>query len=100
MVRCDRCDGYVSRDYARVFGNNDDRVLSCPHCPAEWARSEERPEEKERKLTFRMSEFEDSAEATEPTGSEVGSSGDHEAPEARGAGGRFGRVGRAVSGLF
>lgn len=93
MVRCDRCDGYVSRDYARVFGDNRDRVTSCPNCQTGRAAGEEPSEERsEQKLTFKMSEF----DADEQTPS----NDDSDASEASGAGGRFGRVGAAVSGLF
>ncbi|MEM4780690.1 MAG: hypothetical protein QXG03_03900 [Halalkalicoccus sp.] len=92
MVRCDRCDGYVSRDYARVFGDNEGLVGNCPNCRAGWDDGEDEPEESpDRKLRFRMSEFEtDESEADEAT-----------TPESAGAKtGRFGRVGKAVSGLF
>lgn len=101
MVRCDRCDGYVSRDYARVFGDNDDRVASCPNCPAEWIGSEDGHEERsERKLTFRMSEFETDDGASEVDTSGIDSSDERGVSETEPFGGRFGRVGRAVSGLF
>lgn len=93
MVHCDRCGGYVSRDYVRVFGDNHDCVASCPNCRAGWTDGEGQSEERsERKLTFRMSEF-DASER-------VPSNGESGGPVPESVGGRFGRVGRAVSGLF
>jgi DNA-directed RNA polymerase subunit RPC12/RpoP len=29
---CEGCDGYVSAQFARVFGDNEDRVYACPAC--------------------------------------------------------------------
>lgn len=29
---CRQCDSQVSRQFARVFGNNDDVVFACPNC--------------------------------------------------------------------
>ncbi|MDL5362771.1 hypothetical protein [Halalkalicoccus sp. NIPERK01] len=98
MVRCDCCDGYVSRDYARVFGDNHDCVTSCPNCQTGWDDGTEADEERsERKVTFRMSEFESdtasgSGDAPVPS--------DSAGSETTDGGSRFGRVGRAVSGLF
>lgn len=104
MVRCNHCDGYVSRDYARVFGDNHNQVSNCPNCPISWQEEEaEEPEETDRKLTFRMSEFEPS-EPREPTESSEPSSAVENNGPAESAverdDGPFGRVGRAVSGLF
>ncbi len=92
MVHCNRCDGYVSRDYARVFGDNDDRVTSCPNCRAGWVDEDSTDEPSERKMTFTMSEFDAENRSS-------GNEGD-ETAEAEPAAGRFGRVGAAVSGLF
>lgn len=101
MVRCNRCDGYVSRDYARVFGDNHDDVTSCPDCPPERADSDGgREEGSERKLTFRMSEFETDERRSGTDGSGVASSDGREVSKVEPSGGRFGRVGKAVSGLF
>ncbi|MCL7417707.1 MAG: hypothetical protein M8354_07705, partial [Halalkalicoccus sp.] len=100
-VRCNRCDGYVSRDYARVFGDNDDQVVSCPNCPVEWVGSDDGHEERpERKLTFRMSEFETDEGSSTTDRSEAVTSNEGGVSEAEPSGGRFGRVGKAVSGLF
>ena len=30
--RCRNCNAYVSQQFARVFGNNDDRVQACIQC--------------------------------------------------------------------
>jgi len=30
--RCRNCNAYVSQQFARVFGNNDDRVRGCIRC--------------------------------------------------------------------
>lgn len=32
MPECRRCGGFVTRDFARVFGDNADRVHGCPAC--------------------------------------------------------------------
>ncbi|MFC6905521.1 DUF7563 family protein [Halalkalicoccus tibetensis] len=98
MVRCDRCEAYVSRDYARVFGDNQDAVTSCPNCRAGWDEGSESTDQgSERKLSFRMSEFDSEEHAVEtddasPAGDPSASEGEDDGP--------FGRVGRAVSGLF
>lgn len=98
MVRCNHCDGYVSRDYARVFGDNHNLVANCPNCPASWQEEEpEQPDETDRKLTFRMSEFEPS-ESAEPASAVEKS--ESTGAEAERDDSPFGRVGRAVSGLF
>jgi Zn-finger nucleic acid-binding protein len=95
MARCNRCDSYVSRNYVRVFGDNDDSIGSCPDCRSGWDDgSEQEKEHSERKLTFRMSEFE-KAEAGTP---KEDSSPAQEATST--AESRFGRVGKVVSGLF
>lgn len=100
MVRCDRCKAYVSRDYARVFGDNQDAVTSCPNCRAGWDEGSESTDQgSERNLSFRMSEFDSEEHAVGPGQDES----DDEKPTAvdtDGDDGRFGRVGRAVSGLF
>ncbi|KYH26876.1 hypothetical protein HAPAU_07630 [Halalkalicoccus paucihalophilus] len=101
MVRCNRCDGYVSRDYARVFGDNDDQVASCPNCPVEWVENEDGHEERpERKLTFKMSEFETDDGSSTTGRSEALTTEEGEGSETEPFAGRFGRVGKAVSGLF
>lgn len=93
MASCTRCGGYVSADYVRVFGDNRNRIDSCPDCRA--GRTEEEAsvnEESERGLTFRMSEF----EPEEDRGSETA---DGSEPAGTGRS-RLGRVSAAVSGLF
>lgn len=90
MANCDRCGGYVSANYVRVFGDNRNRIDSCPHCPV--GRTEEESNantEVERGLTFRMSEFESGKEGE--TVDSASSEDDHS---------RLGRVSAAVSGLF
>ena len=93
MTSCDRCGGYVSPDYVRVFGDNQNRIDSCPDCrTGRPERTREEPnasEESERGLTFRMSEFE----------SEDGESDASDASTTTGRG-RLGRVSAAVSELF
>ena len=32
MPHCRSCAGFVSRRFARVFGNNDDEVYGCQGC--------------------------------------------------------------------
>ncbi len=95
MASCDRCGGYVSHDYVRVFGDNRNRIDACPDCrtgrTAEGSNASGEPEG-ERGLTFRMSEFESENEDSE---SDISN-----APEAENEGGRFSRVSAAVSGLF
>jgi DNA-directed RNA polymerase subunit RPC12/RpoP len=34
MPRCDHCDAHVSDDFARVFADEDGRILACPNCSA------------------------------------------------------------------
>lgn len=94
MTNCDRCGGYVSSDYVRVFGDNQNRIDSCPDCRTNRTeRTNEATnasEEPERGLTFRMSEFETNEERESDA-----------ADASRTAGrGRFGRVSAAVSELF
>lgn len=91
MANCDRCGGYVSADYVRVFGDNQDRIDACPDCPVGRAEEGSDASEEPRGLTFRMSEYESDEdrerETTDPTSVGVGR-------------GRLGRVSAAVSGLF
>lgn len=35
MSECTNCGGFVTDAYARVFGDNDDRVHECRHCPSD-----------------------------------------------------------------
>lgn len=39
MSQCETCGGFVTDNYARVFGDNDDRVHECRHCPPDATRS-------------------------------------------------------------
>lgn len=32
MHQCQNCGGFVTRDFARVFGDNRDAVHGCPDC--------------------------------------------------------------------
>lgn len=32
MPKCSNCDGHVTPDFARVFGDRDDKVHACPEC--------------------------------------------------------------------
>jgi hypothetical protein len=32
MNRCQNCNSYISFRFARVFGNNDDKVHACINC--------------------------------------------------------------------
>ena len=32
MKQCRNCDSYVTLDFARVFGDDDDEVFGCPKC--------------------------------------------------------------------
>jgi hypothetical protein len=32
MPHCNNCDAFVTRDFARVFGENDDEVYGCLDC--------------------------------------------------------------------
>lgn len=38
MAECKGCGSFVSDDYARVFGDNDDTVRDCRHCPTSRGR--------------------------------------------------------------
>lgn len=42
MPHCQSCEGFVSHDFARVFGNNADTVAACAHCApiGEYTRAE------------------------------------------------------------
>jgi hypothetical protein len=96
MATCDRCGGYVSVDYVRVFGDNEGQIETCPDCRADGSESGPSPDEDEESrcaLTFRMSEYEpeEERETTDP---------DAESASAPAGWSRFGRVGSAVSGLF
>jgi hypothetical protein len=33
MPECESCGAHISEKYARVCGDNDDRVSACPNCP-------------------------------------------------------------------
>jgi hypothetical protein len=101
MASCDRCRRYVSPDYVRVFGDNQNQLDSCPDCRAKPTRDAE-PDaqgESDRTVTFRMSDFE-SEEGTD------GESEDRRPSSATGKGSeastgtRLGRLGSAVSDLF
>ncbi|WP_162562302.1 DUF7563 family protein [Salinigranum rubrum] len=32
MHTCTNCNSFVTPDFVRVFGTEDDRVFGCPHC--------------------------------------------------------------------
>lgn len=32
MPQCDTCQSHVSTDFARVFADEDRRILACPSC--------------------------------------------------------------------
>ena len=32
MHTCTNCNSFVTPDFVRVFGSEDDRVFGCPHC--------------------------------------------------------------------
>ncbi|SDQ74328.1 DUF7563 family protein [Halopelagius longus] len=32
MYTCNNCDEFVTRDFVRVFGDEDGRVFGCPSC--------------------------------------------------------------------
>ena len=32
MTSCSNCGAFVTDDFARVFGDNDDEVHACPEC--------------------------------------------------------------------
>ena len=95
MANCDRCGGYVSADYVRVFGDNQGRIHSCPDCPTGREEESTASGESRRGLTFRMSEYEPdedrALEAADP---------DADSASSADAGSRLGRVSAAVSGLF
>ena len=31
-IQCENCDAYHSRQYGRVFGDNQNRLEACPDC--------------------------------------------------------------------
>lgn len=39
MSECENCGGFVTDNYARVFGDNENRVHECRHCPPDATRS-------------------------------------------------------------
>lgn len=39
MSECETCGGFVTDNYARVFGDNENRVHECRHCPPDATRS-------------------------------------------------------------
>lgn len=39
--RCRNCGSYVSETFARVFGDNDDRIHRCLHCSTASERTSE-----------------------------------------------------------
>jgi hypothetical protein len=41
MAECDHCGSFVTDDYARVFGDNENRVDDCRNCPTVRSTSEE-----------------------------------------------------------
>ncbi|ADJ13673.1 hypothetical protein HacjB3_01400 [Halalkalicoccus jeotgali B3] len=80
-----------------MFGDNEDCVRSCPECQAGWDDGSETEEtDSERNLTFRMSEFETETDS-DAEGTRAPAESTSETAEGAS---RFGRVGRAVSGLF
>ncbi len=30
--KCENCDGHVTKDFARVFGNDENKVIRCTDC--------------------------------------------------------------------
>ena len=34
MARCNHCDAHVSDQFARVFADENDRLMACPACSA------------------------------------------------------------------
>ncbi|MFC7167284.1 DUF7563 family protein [Halospeciosus flavus] len=34
MARCNHCGAHVSEHFARVFADDDGRLLACPNCAA------------------------------------------------------------------
>ena len=41
MAECTYCGGFVTDDYARVFGDNENRVDDCRNCPTRRPTEEE-----------------------------------------------------------
>lgn len=41
MAECTYCGGFVTDDYARVFGDNENRVDDCRNCPTRRPTQEE-----------------------------------------------------------
>lgn len=32
MPTCNKCGGFVTRNFVRVFGSNEEEVYACPNC--------------------------------------------------------------------
>jgi hypothetical protein len=41
MAECNHCESFVTDDYARVFGDNENRVDDCRNCPTLRSSTEE-----------------------------------------------------------
>lgn len=50
MAECTSCGGFVTDDYVRVFGNNDNEIDACRSCRAD--RGSDREEEEEREVVL------------------------------------------------
>jgi predicted nucleic acid-binding Zn-ribbon protein len=42
-AKCQSCGMFVSQSFARVFGDNQDRVRGCPECSTFRERTEQSP---------------------------------------------------------
>ncbi|MFC4358995.1 hypothetical protein ACFO0N_13685 [Halobium salinum] len=47
MHTCQNCQEPVTAQFARVFGDNEGRVFSCPQCPDAGAASEREEKRKQ-----------------------------------------------------
>lgn len=64
MATCYGCGGFVTDDYARVFGDNDDKVDDCRNCSKRRIESDD--EDETEKRTVLLSDIEGRETPAEP----------------------------------
>lgn len=65
MAECTYCGGFVTDDYARVFGDNENRVDDCRNCPTRRPTPEEDEADDGREVLLRDVEGTAGREQTE-----------------------------------
>ncbi|WP_255194915.1 DUF7563 family protein [Halorarius litoreus] len=64
MSECMSCGGFVSDDYARVFGDNEDNVFDCRNCRTDRRRSAKEEEDDGEQVLLRSVRGTDEAYST------------------------------------